>query len=196
MTLTAVLLTGGESRRMGGDKAVIELHGQPLWRRQLEILRELQPERTFVSARTIPSWLPGDVALLLDDPPSSGPMSGLTKALAVMRTTHLVALAVDMPFMASGTLLNLCSLAEAGCGVVPMVDQHAEPLAAIYPAEAAADFAGALAGVDFSLQRLIGKLVAAKRVLLFPIPLEDEHFYRSVNAPDDIKEGRFPNRPP
>src|ERR1700726_2364005 len=99
ITLTAVLLAGGESRRMGRDKATIEFDGQPLWKRQLEILRLLRPERMFVSARRTPAWRPEDVGLLLDDAPSRGPLSGLTKALAAMRTTHLLALAIDMPFM-------------------------------------------------------------------------------------------------
>ena len=38
MTLSAVLLAGGESRRMGMDKATIIFRGAPLWERQLAIL--------------------------------------------------------------------------------------------------------------------------------------------------------------
>jgi molybdopterin-guanine dinucleotide biosynthesis protein A len=195
-TLSAVLLVGGESHRMGRDKATIEFNGRPLWERQLEILHALRPETIFVSARTTPSWLPGDTELLLDDPPSHGPLSGLTKALAAMRTTHLLALAVDMPFMASEQLRNLFSLAQAGWGVVPMIRGQAEPLAAIYPAEAAADFAAALAGTDFSLQTIIRKLASEEKVRLFTVSAKDEHLFRSLNEPSDFKEGRFSNRPP
>ncbi|MDX6527426.1 MAG: molybdenum cofactor guanylyltransferase [Gaiellales bacterium] len=195
-TLSAVLLAGGESRRMGRDKATIEVGGRPLWERQLEILRVLTPERIFVSARTVPSWLPADAELLLDDPPSRGPLSGLTKALVAMRTTHLLALAVDMPFMASEQLRNLCSLAQAGWGVVPMIRDQAEPLAAIYPAEAAADFAAALAGTDFSLQAIIRKLAVDEKVQVVSVAAGDAHLYRSVNQSSDFKEGRFTNRPP
>jgi len=189
LSLTAVLLAGGESRRMGRDKATIELRGQPLWRRQLEVLREVGPEKIFVSARTKPSWLPRDAELLLDDPPSRGPLSGLTKASTAMRTSHLLALAVDMPFMRSEQLAVLCELAAEGRGVVPVIRERAEPLAAIYPAEAAVDFATALGGTDFSLRRIIQKLAADKKVTLFAVPTEDEHLYRSVNEPDDFKEG-------
>ncbi|MDP9003372.1 MAG: NTP transferase domain-containing protein, partial [Verrucomicrobiota bacterium] len=78
LTLTGMLLIGGESRRMGRDKATIEFKGQHLWRRQLEVLRLLGAERILVSTRTLPSWLPDDVEPLLDDPPSRGPLSGLT----------------------------------------------------------------------------------------------------------------------
>ena len=196
ITLTALLLAGGESRRMGRDKAAVVFRDEPLWRRQLRILRDLGPEKVFVSARTESSWLPADTELLLDEPPSRGPLSGLTKAFHQMQTTHLVALAVDMPFVTREQLCFLWTLASEGRGVVPMIGERAEPLAAVYPVEATVDFAAALAGTDFSLQRIIRKLVADEKVRLYVVPVKDEHLYRSVNEPDDFKEGRFPNRPP
>ncbi|HSP46279.1 MAG TPA: molybdenum cofactor guanylyltransferase [Chthoniobacterales bacterium] len=196
MTLTAVLLAGGESRRMGRDKAVVVFCDEALWRRQLRVLRDIGPEKVFVSARTESSWLPGDTELLLDEPPARGPLSGLTKALVQMETSHLVVLAVDMPFVTREQLRLLCTMASEGSGVVPLIGERTEPLAAIYPKEAAVDFAAALAGTDFSLQRIIRKLAADEKVRLYAVPPKDERLYRSVNEPDDFKEGRFPNRPP
>jgi molybdopterin-guanine dinucleotide biosynthesis protein A len=196
ITLTAVLLAGGESRRMGRDKAAVVFRDEPLWRRQLRILRDLGPEKVFVSARTESSWLPPDTELLLDEPPSRGPLSGLTKALARMQTSHLVVLAVDMPFITREQLRFLCTMVSEGRGIVPVIGERAEPLAAVYPAEAAADFAAALAGHDFSLQRIIRTLAADEKIRLYAVPAADEHLYRSVNEPGDFKEGRFSNRRP
>ena len=82
-----------------------------------------------------------------------------------MQATHVVALAVDMPFMAR-TNPRSPGLAGEGCGVVPVIGERAEPLAAIYPAEAAADFRAALEGPDFSLQLVVRKLAAAGRMTL------------------------------
>jgi molybdenum cofactor guanylyltransferase len=191
MTLTAILLAGGESHRMGRDKATIEIDGEPLWQRQLRILRDLEPEKIFVSVRTKPSWMPDDAGLFFDDPPSRGPLSGLAKALVAMRTTHLVALAVDMPFMTSEKLRDLSNQARPGCGVVPIIGNRAEPLAAVYPSEASANFGAVLAGSDFSLQGLVRTLALAGKVHLWPVSEKDEALFRSVNKPEDIKEGRF-----
>jgi molybdopterin-guanine dinucleotide biosynthesis protein A len=187
MTLTAILLAGGESRRMGRDKAAIVFRGEPLWRRQIDVLRSLNPEKIFVSVRQEPSWLLPEVELLLDEPPSRGPLSGLTKALERMETTHLVALAVDMPFMTSDQMQVLWSQAAMGSGVLAMIGATAEPLAAIYPRESAPHFAAGLAGRDFSLQRLVRNLATANQVQLFSVPEKDEHLYRSVNAPGDFQ---------
>jgi molybdopterin-guanine dinucleotide biosynthesis protein A len=187
MTLTALLLAGGESRRMGRDKSTIEIDGEPLWQHQLRILRDVKPEQVLVSARMKPGWLPADMALLLDDFPSRGPLSGLVKALAAMSTTHLIALAVDMPFMTGEELNRLCRLRQPACGVVPVIDRQAEPLAAIYPAEALPDFANALTTANSSLQPIVGGLSQAGKVRLYRVPMEDAYLYRSVNAPGDLE---------
>ena len=60
MTLSAVLLTGGGSHRMGVEKATIIFQGAPLWQRQISLLRELQPQEIFISARSERLWRPAD----------------------------------------------------------------------------------------------------------------------------------------
>lgn len=186
MTLTAVLLAGGDSRRMGRDKATIVFCGRPLWQRQLQILRDLSPEKIFVSARKAPSWLPSDTELLLDEPPFRGPLSGLTRALASIQTSHLAVLAVDMPFMTSKQMQVLWSLANPGCGVLPMIADRAEPLAAIFPKGAYSDSFAALAGDNFSLQRLSRSLVQGEKLRVFQVSQRETELYRSVNEPGDL----------
>jgi len=171
---------------MGEDKATIVFRRQPLWQRQLELLRGLRPEKIFVSARKEPAWLPHDIELLLDEPPSRGPISGLTRALERMQTSHLVALAVDMPFMTSEQMRVLWNLATISCGVLPMIGKRAEPLAAIYPREAGSDSLAALASDDFSLQRLSHRLVDEDKLRVFKVSQREEGLYQSVNEPGDL----------
>jgi molybdopterin-guanine dinucleotide biosynthesis protein A len=110
-----------------------------------------------------------------------------------MQTSHLVALAVDMPFMTSEQLLALWNQATAGRGVLPMIGDRAEPLAAIYPREVGEDFAWALGSGDFSLQRLMRNLAATNRLQTFLVKEKDEHLYRSVNEPGDLQGIHCPN---
>src|SRR6266480_1669995 len=186
MTLTAVLLAGGESRRMGTEKATIVFNGEPLWQRQIKLLRHLGPEEILVSARAERSWRPADTELVLDQPPSRGPISGLTAALARTRTSHLVALGVDMPFVTTAQLQDLCQRANAGCGVVPTIGGRVEPLAAVYPVEAYADFTAALAGNDWSLQPLVRRLADGGKVQLVKVSEAQAELYRSLNEPQDL----------
>jgi molybdopterin-guanine dinucleotide biosynthesis protein A len=96
-----------------------------------------------------------------------------------------------MPFMTSEELGRLWRQAKPGEGIVPLVRDRAEPLAAIYPVEVATHFAAALTGNDFSVQSVVRKLAANKMVQLVRVRAEHENLYRSVNEPDDLKERRF-----
>lgn len=185
--ISAVLLAGGESRRMGKDKATIIFRGEALWKIQLERLRKLKPAEIFVSARTDPPWRPPHVRFVADEPPSRGPLSGLAASLAQIQTKHLLALAIDMPFMSEKHLRCLCDRIEPGRGVLPMIDDRAEPLAAIYPRAAHVDLVAALAGSDFSLQSLAKQLVRSGCLRAVPVEKEDAVLYSSLNQPADLE---------
>lgn len=186
MSISAVLLAGGESRRMGRDKATLAWRGRPLWERQIEKLRALRPEKILLSTRSDVPWRPVDVEALLDPPPSRGPLTGLAAALASIETDHLLALAVDMPFMTTEHLRLLCSLATKGMGVIPVIDGNAEPLGAVYPSEARGVFQEALQGDNFSLQPIVRKLVAFDMLREMPVAGPAREFYKNINEVRDI----------
>jgi molybdopterin-guanine dinucleotide biosynthesis protein A len=100
-------------------------------------------------------------------------------------------LAVDMPFLTVGELERLLQLVTEDRGVVPLIEDRAEPLAAIYPATAARDFQAALAGPDLSMQSVVRRLAEIGKVKLLEVPEAGANLYRSVNEPGDLKEGRF-----
>ena len=186
MMLSAVLLAGGESRRMGTDKATILFQGEPLWQRQIRTLRELRPGKLFVAARRQPGWKPVDTNLVLDETPSGGPLSGITATLARIETSYLVTLAIDMPFITTEDLLLLVKKVTANCGAVPMFGGRAEPFAAIYPKEAYAECAAALSSKDRSLQRLVRHLAEIGKVEIIHLSQADAKRYHSLNTPEDL----------
>jgi len=186
MNISVVLLAGGESRRMGRDKATLVFRGKPLWEIQLNRLRRLNPAEIFVSARTDPAWRPDDVQFVGDERPSRGPLGGIAAALARMRTKHLLALAIDMPWMTERYLKFLCAQIEPGRGVLPKIGNRAEPLAAIYPREAGAEFRAALAGTDFSLQTLARGLVKTGKLREIPVGGKETRFFLNANEPSDL----------
>lgn len=189
-TLTAVLLTGGESRRMGWDKAMLIYEGRPLWQRQLDLLRALRPESILISARVKPAWCPPDVTVALDAPPSSGPLSGLVAALNQVRTTHLLVLAVDLPQMTAGHLQTLWAAIPLGKGIIPQHDDYFEPLCAIYPVEVRDLAVQALATGQFSLQSLTGTLIGKKLVQPRLLRADEWPLYHNTNRPEDLNPMR------
>jgi molybdopterin-guanine dinucleotide biosynthesis protein A len=171
---------------MGEDKATLLFRGKPLWQIQLELLRKFGPAEILVSARTDPAWRPDDIRFIADIPPSRGPLSGLVASLAKIRTTHLLALAIDMPLMTEDYLRSLCHHIEPGRGVVPKTTHGVEPLAAIYPREADIELKEALKGTDFSLQTLVRRQIESRTLREISVSEQEQRLFLNVNELSDI----------
>lgn len=187
MTLTALLLAGGLSSRMGSDKALLKICRCPMWLRQLEVLRELNADETWISARSHPDWCPDGVPVVCDAEPSRGPLSGLAAAFERLKTTHLLVLAMDLPRITPRQLKALWKKAEPGVGVVPFNSTYFEPLAAIYPREAGPAAMKALARNELSLQRWVECLEREGLIRRDKVPPTEMASFANVNSPDDLE---------
>jgi molybdopterin-guanine dinucleotide biosynthesis protein A len=53
MNFSAVILAGGQSRRIGRDKAWLPVDGQPLLLRPIDLVRQLEPLEVFISGTAL-----------------------------------------------------------------------------------------------------------------------------------------------
>ena len=189
ISLTAVLFAGGESRRMGADKATLIFDGQPLWARQLATLEKMSPEKILISARTQPPWCPAEIETVLDGKNSCGPIGGLAAALEKITTAHLLALAVDLPLMTPGQLKIMLRQATPGVGVMPQSGHFFEPLGAIYPAAALPFVERQIAAGDFSLQNLAHVVCEQGLSRIHPLTAKELPLYHNVNTFADFETG-------
>ena len=126
---TAIVMAGGQSRRMGGDKATTLLGEQTLLQRVIDVVQPIFAE-LLVSVRQPRADLPWPQ--ICDEHQDSGPLAGLYAALAQAKTPWIFALATDMPFV-KPALIELLAQRRAGFdAVVPLADGHPQPLAAFY----------------------------------------------------------------
>lgn len=133
MNFSAVILAGGQSSRMGRDKATVELGGQTLLARQLALARGAGATELFISGRVGVDYGVTAVRLLTDRFLNAGPLAGIEQALAEMSTAHLLVLAVDMPCLTAELVQNLAQACGKECGAVPEIRGCIEPLVAFYP---------------------------------------------------------------
>ena len=89
------VLAGGLSSRMGGDKALVHLAGEPLIAHALRTLREAGLSSAIAGAR---SALSKFAPVVPDPTPGLGPLSGICAGLASTSTRYAVFLPVDLPF--------------------------------------------------------------------------------------------------
>jgi len=129
--ISAIVLAGGNSRRLGVDKSLLKVGGECLLERILATLASLSDDLLVVgddgqklshlAARIIPDVHPG-----------MGPLGGIYSGLRAMRCERGLFLACDMPLSNLYLLRYMVLLSADFDVVIPRVDDEVEPLHAIY----------------------------------------------------------------
>jgi len=132
--VTAFILAGGKSSRMGEDKAFLGLGQETLISRTLNLARSLTQNVRIVGEAAKFARL-GPV--VEDVHPECGPLGGIHAALVSTETALNLMLAVDAPFIESNFLEFLISEARRSDAMVtvPRSDGHMHSLCAIYRKE-------------------------------------------------------------
>jgi molybdopterin-guanine dinucleotide biosynthesis protein A len=184
---TGALLCGGQSSRMGSDKALLEVESQPLWRLQLAKLRAVCDSVIVCGSPSQAALFAGEsVRFAADAVPGLGPLSGIARALELAQTSHVLILAVDMPKMSEGYLRGLCDAVEERWGVVPEKDGAFEGLCAVYPTDLLPWIASLLSGADRSLHALIRLGLENQMLRPRPIAPAELNLFENWNTPSDI----------
>ncbi|WP_322906445.1 molybdenum cofactor guanylyltransferase [Paenibacillus campi] len=103
--LAAILLAGGQSRRMGRDKALLDIGGKPVIQRVADTLLQCTPH-VCLAASDQHSYDFLHLPVAADDYPGLGPLAGLYAGMKHIDATWYILAACDMPF-ASASLIRL-----------------------------------------------------------------------------------------
>lgn len=132
--VSAVVLAGGQSRRMGRDKALIDYQGRPIIAHVIDTLRALSDDIVVVSNR-LDLYAPFGARVVPDYEPPCGPLGGIAAGLQAALCSLAVVVACDMPFLNVTLLRWLLDLAAGYDAVVPKTADEFEPLHAVYRRE-------------------------------------------------------------
>lgn len=188
VTFTAVLLAGGESRRMGAEKAgLIHRNGLPFWQHQLHVLEQVDPDYIMVSAPKEPAWISEDMIWVKDQEEGQGPIRGIASALKACPTTHLICLGIDVVDMPAHELKYFCTCSTNGIGLVPQTEAGWEPLAAIFPRESIDTFMRCIVKEEYALHKIIDLLQRDGMIRPYPVPEDELGFYRNINTNEEYE---------
>jgi molybdopterin-guanine dinucleotide biosynthesis protein A len=131
LPITAFILAGGKSARMGSDKAFLQLGGRSLLSRALDIARAVTSDVRIVGD---PEKFAAFGPIVPDIYPARGPLGGIHAALSASTTDLNLILGVDLPFLDLRFLQFLIAEAQSADAVVtvPWADGHFQPLCAVY----------------------------------------------------------------
>jgi len=145
--LSVVIQAGGQSSRMGEDKALKPFLGRPLIQRVIERLSPIADEMivttnrpddyAFLNISTLPSVAVHHLRLAPDLKPGRGPLGGLHTAIASARMPFVAVIACDMPFTSAGLINGARRLLvdEEVDVVIAKTDGGYEPFHAVYRRE-------------------------------------------------------------
>ena len=131
-----LVLSGGASRRMQHDKALIDYHGEPqlLWTYRLlsSVL-----DRVFISVRSDQRDEPvrRDLPQIVDAFEDAGPAAGILSAQTLYPDVAWLVVACDLPRLDAATLQHLLQARDPGREATAFVSSHdglPEPLCALW----------------------------------------------------------------
>lgn len=157
MNVSAILLAGGCSSRMGRDKAELDFHGVTFLQHQVNKLQSLGIRDIVVSGH---ENAPEGCRFVPDVYPHRGPLSGIHAGLLAIRNPGALVLAVDTPLVPLRLLQELIEAHTAGITVVRSQGKP-EPLIGVYDKVMAEACEGMLQGEDSSPQTLLRCVGAA-----------------------------------
>jgi molybdenum cofactor guanylyltransferase len=186
VNLSAVILAGGESRRMGRDKAWVEFDGQPLILRALSAVRDSGIKEVFISGRAGSDYSALGCPLLFDREPGCGPLAGIERALEVTEASLLLVLAVDLPWMTAAFFRKLAERCDPLTGVVPKLRGQLEPLAGIYPKRCQLIVRDCLRRGRRAVREFADACRRERAVRIFVVPQAELGCFQNWNRPDDM----------
>lgn len=173
------VLAGGQSSRMGRDKALLEWQGGPLASHVARAVAGAAGNVTLIGHPDRYSRL--GYPVVPDDIPGLGPLGGIATALRLSNADWNVVVACDMPGITSAFLRRLCEVAEGSqsdCVLPVGPGDLVEPLCAAYHRDSQAAIRTAL---DRGVRKVTDAL-ADLRILHWRVA--EEGWFANVNTPE------------
>ncbi len=187
--LSGLVLTGGRSRRMGTDKALLRNEGESQVARAVRLLDDVC-DAVFVSTRADQADEPerARFAQIIDRYDDLGPVAGILSAMEERPDDDWLVVACDLPNLSSETLQALVAARDEDAAMVAFRSSHndlPEPLCAIYAHDS-----------RDTIQRFVDDGIKCPRKMMIN---SDTHLLQqpqpdaldNMNSPDDLARSQL-----
>jgi molybdenum cofactor guanylyltransferase len=178
--ITAFVLAGGKSSRMGTDKGMVSFRGKEMVRWPLDLVQPLFLE-TFIVANN-ESYNQFGVTVIGDLVSERGPLGGIFTALSHASTRWNFIVACDMPMLSSRIIEQLIIHCDYDDAVIPLMDNHMEPLCGFYNKSALPVIIKQLQENNLKMHDLLSSLRTVK------VDMSTSAFaFSNMNTPGELK---------
>ncbi len=196
--ISALVVSGGRSVRMGHDKKFLEIDGKSFIERAVDVAREFADEIIVVvgskgQMEDTKAQEIEDVTVVVDAKENLGPVMGLLTGMYAAKGEWVVILPTDAPMMNAGIFKHMLDRKEGYDAVVPVDGEYLEPMYAVYKKDVMVDACGWALDIEGEKASL-HKIIKGLREVNY-IPVEDFKEYDrelltfyNVNTPEDLEE--------
>jgi molybdenum cofactor guanylyltransferase len=174
------VLAGGSSSRMGRDKALIELAGEPLVLRVARALGAAGAERVFVVGGDLPRIRALGLDAVADRYPGEGPLGGVLTAMAESDATVLAVLATDLIAADPGAIRAVVHALAGHDVAVPVADGRRHFHHAVWHRSAHTTLEDVFRAGERAIKRAVHTLAVAEVEGISPAALAD------ADTPDEL----------
>ena len=191
------VLAGGQSSRMGAEKALVLLRDRPLIAYALQILRNAGLDASIAGARS--AELAQFAPIVADITPDRGPLGGICAALAATSAPYAVFLSVDTPLIPVALVTHMLAHAQQTGAAVTLasvngfaqtfpavVDHRALPALETDLHSADRGCYAAFRAAARALSASLAVLPAEELPIAHPASLAPELWFSNINAPADL----------
>lgn len=190
--ITGVVLAGGQSRRMGFNKAEAEFSGESMLIRMIDKLKEVTPN-IFVSSGTanypnIP-W-----PQIPDEYPQCGPLGGIYSVLKATNTSLNLVVSCDIPLVSISLLKFIVTSASGSDSLITVPVDHNGQIhmtCAVYRKVLLPFLEQQIFAETFKMKDLLDLVPVEYINISKEHPLYNEHAFMNVNKPSTLEQARM-----
>ena len=184
--VTAIILAGGKSSRMGEDKGLIRRDGKYMVEYSIAIAKLLCNEVLISTANN--DYAKFGYPLVKDIYEGIGPIGGIYSAMLQAANQHCLVLPCDTPFLKPELFESLLGKAAGMQGVVPFTDETGvEPLCAYYHQSCLSLLKEQIQRKDYKMRNFIGKA----DIRMLHVDNETSYYasglFSNLNTPNDLQ---------
>jgi len=183
MQITGIILSGGQSTRMGTDKALLHINGKTLLENAIQICKPVCNE-ILISSNN-PKHEKSGYQVISDEYKNSGPLSGIYSCLKISRNKWSFVISVDTPFVEVEFIRYLITQTDTFDAIVPVHQKGSEPLISLYHKSVLTVMQKHLTSGNFKMHNLLNSINtnyadSQNWVEKFP------EIFRNLNRPEDL----------
>ena len=177
-------MAGGKSSRMGKDKGLIALNGQPMIQYIINVLKSMKLDTIIISNNS--NYRQFGIPVFQDIVPNKGPIGGIYTALSHSTTEKNLILSCDTPFISVSLLNDLINAAQNKNITIAEFEGREHPLIGVYDKNCRATYKSCLNRNELKLQNA-NKTLDVSVVSFTNHPKVEARMFSNLNTQEELK---------